>query len=466
MFSPLLDPDPILCTTGPNLNIQIDGGDKHFFSPGDTIIGTVSRQTPIVAPHCSIRLSLHGRSLVRILEWSGSHVKTHAGQVGLIRDLEHTQVLFEGPLHVAAGAGRVAQSWAFAVDLPSHVELERPDLGLGGNHHSFVAAAATHPHPLPQSFSCGAFPLRSSGHIEYYLKAVLQYRTHGGGEGSDGGRTLSATLPVEVRRRNHEPLPPPPPIADFGAVTRRQPTCVRSYRLLPGTDAARGRRLSLLLLQKAHSAVGSSRVPALHGEWELTTPTVVQPGNPARLVPVSVRLVPDDARSSAAVRGSPPRIRLLALRLRVHGLAVVQCRGGWRPTPRTQTCSRETECRIWPPPGPPPAPVYIPCTDGSPALDVAAEAGFLLPALTPTFETFNIRLYYRFEYRLHVEIAGDDVEVLFSEEVTVLPPLGDGPRRASLEGRSESWIRPPCESEPPPSFDEAMLGEGLGRLQV
>ncbi|TLD27339.1 hypothetical protein PspLS_05123 [Pyricularia sp. CBS 133598] len=490
--------DPIYRTASPQLNIQIEGGDKHLFSPGDTIVGNVTRQAPIVAPNGSVRLSLHGRSFVKVDESVGGRDRTYTGQVRLLQDLKNTQVLFEGPLHVAEGPDGVAQSWAFAVDIPTHVELERADLNLGGNQHSFVPVPAdtTGAYPLPQSFSCnscGNFSGHSSGRIEYYLKAVLTYRTRGGGS----GRSVLATLPIKIRTPNHDP-----PIADFRPIKRKRLTFVQSFRLLPGMEATSGK---LSLLQRAQSAVGSSRVPMLWGQWELTSPTVVQPGNPTPL-PISLRFIPDDKRSTPGVSGNPPKIRLLSLLLRVQSLAVVQCRGGWTPVPRRQTCTRTAECGIWPPregrlasrhllqrkewkairDGQ--APVYVPCTDEWPALDIGAEAGFnlggggwgaaqlLLPLLTPTFETFNIRQHYRFEYEIEAEVAGEEVKVPFSEVVTVLPQSEDGPGGASqalvaegadgewtsspLEGRSESWIRPPCESGAPPSFNEAVSGGG------
>ncbi|KAI6353680.1 hypothetical protein MCOR31_010902 [Pyricularia oryzae] len=494
MFS---SPEPIFRTTSPQLNIQLDTGDKHSFSPGDTIIGRVVRQAPIVAPHGSIRLSLHGRSLVRVDESSGGKDKTYTGEVRLLQGGRHTRVLFEGPLHVAEGPGGVAQSWAFAVDVPTHVELERADLGLGGNQHSFVPVppdCTTGRYALPQTFSRTGG--RSSARIEYYLEAVLQYRTHGG----SSGRTVAATLPVGIRTPNHAP-----PIADLRPVKRRRLAFVQSFRLLPGMDGPSAR---LSLLQRAQSAVGSRRVPMLWGQWELTSPTVVQPGNPTPL-PICVRFIPDARRSSPAVRGSPaPTIRLLSLVLRVQSLAVVQCRGGWADgAPRRQTCARARECAsIWPPRGAGlpgrhllgrkewravcerQAPVYVPCADEWPALEVGAEAGFslggggqgagrlLLPLLTPTFATFNVRQHYRFEYEIEALVAGEEVKIPISEVVTVLPPSEDGPGGAPqvatpgdaqgewtpspLEGRSESWIRPPCESGAPPSFDEAVSGAG------
>lgn len=180
------------------------------YKPGDTIIGYVFRQVPVLvgAESVTVTIQLIGQAKTEITEWSdhtGESQRSSMSCVNLFSPDDSTiQTLHRGPLHIprtvpglpddeiephSSDEENIGQLWPFSIIIPSQA--------LDGFGHSLATAGRSDneafqrwyssiamnkdgrvgPHPLPSSLyiqrrECGPGEFLS-GYIEYFLEARL-----------------------------------------------------------------------------------------------------------------------------------------------------------------------------------------------------------------------------------------------------------------------------------------------------
>ncbi|CVL02486.1 uncharacterized protein FMAN_00015 [Fusarium mangiferae] len=458
--------------TGPSmssaLGIRLEGN-QNSYSPGDTIIGCVYRQSPIVSPDSSVTISLSGRAKSKIVihRAETNNAASYRGRFNLIPESACSQKIFQGPLHIESGGDE--QTWPFAITLPKHVDPK--DLQGGRQEHSYLPLGATD-HVLPSTYTLRALG-ETEGFVEYFVKATLRVTGKGHID------TTEAVLPFNVIN-----LSPDPPIADFGLKGSRSRQTMSSYRLVPGME-----NVKLSFSQKIKQSFSASSVPEFAYNLLVDVPTVIQLENPTP-IPFKLRVVPDLSATSEILKEIPQKVKLISVSMRIVSSTEVICEG----TLFSQTNEKREEIdlcvesalnRIQ-------DDIYIPCTDEGPPLDIGAMLGLRLEQLrpgtphrpsnlvklNPTFATYNIRLSHRLTWKVIGTIAGERFSALGAVPIRILMPsdergrLGekDSVQRDGTEAafhsapgpsqlqRNESWIQPP-DDDAPPSFTEVVREE-------
>ncbi|KAF4974602.1 hypothetical protein FZEAL_8529 [Fusarium zealandicum] len=446
-------------TSSPALGIRLEG-DQTDYAPGDTIIGCVYRKMHAVSPKSSVGISLHGRSKSKIDEQHGQHHTTYRGRFSLIPEGRYAQKLFEGPLHVA---GYVEQAWPFAITLPTHVDPGH--LNGGTQDESCIPLDATD-HVLPSTYAWNSSGT-TQGFVEYYLKAGLRMNCQNNVE------VVEATLPFRVTSLN-----PDPPIADFQPQSSRNASSVSSYRLIPGLEDA-----NLSWSQKMKQSFRTPSVPAFWFNLEVELPSIVQLDNPTP-IPFRLRAMPDWPRTTAILQNVPQQMKLTWISLHVAATTKIICAGTRHPHSK----DKETELDLYIQDAMRARgkAIYIPCNGEAP-VDVGELIGIRIgrqgnassrrpsngQGLTPSFTTYNIRHTHRLNWVLRAEVVGETFELTGTRLITLLMPSDEhghpnvpGPSRPPLEGRSESWIQPPGESDAPPSFAQVEKEESKAQNEA
>ncbi|KAF5639072.1 hypothetical protein F52700_4241 [Fusarium sp. NRRL 52700] len=453
------------------LGIRLEG-DQHSYCPGDTIVGCVYRQSPIVSPDSSVTISLSGRTKSKIVVHRASTNNTtdYRGRFNLIPESVCSQKIFQGPLHIESGGDE--QTWPFAITLPKHIDPKY--LQCGRQDQSYLPLSATD-HVLPSTYTLRSLG-ETEGFIEYFVKATLRVT-------AKGHITMTeAVLPFNVIN-----LSPDPPIADFGLKSSRSRQTMSSYRLVPGMEDVK-----LSFSQRMKQSFSTSSVPEFVFNLLVDVPTVIQLENPTP-IPFKLRVVPDSNATSEVLKEIPQKVRLSSVSIRIVSSTEVICEG----TLFSQTNEKREEIdlnvesairRIQ-------SDIYIPCTDEGPPLDVgemidlrleqlrpgSSHRPSSLAKLNPTFTTYNIRHSHRLTWKVMGEIAGERFSALGAVPVNILMPSDERGRsgekylsdraetEAAFDGgagpsslqRNETWIQPPDEDDAPPSFTE-VVGEGKG----
>ncbi|KAF5593499.1 uncharacterized protein FSUBG_9801 [Fusarium subglutinans] len=453
------------------LGIRLEGNQRSY-SPGDTIIGCVYRQSPVVSPDSSVTIALSGRAKSKIVihRASTNSTASYRGRFNLIPESVCSQKIFQGPLHIESGGDE--QTWPFAITLPKHVD---PKYLQGGRQdQSFLSLGATD-HVLPSTYSLRSVG-ETEGFVEYSVKATLRVT------GKGHINMTEAVLPFNVIN-----LSPDPPIADFGLKGSRSRQTMSSYRLVPGMEDVK-----LSFSQKMKQSFSTSSVPEFVYNLLVDVPTVIQLENPTP-IPFKLRVVPDLNATSEIIKEIPQKVKLSSVSMRIVSSTEVICEG----TLFSQTNEKreEIDLRLESAMSRIQGDIYIPCTDEGPPLDIGALLGLRLEQLrpgsphrpssltklNPTFTTYNIRLSHRLTWKVIGEIAGERFSALGAVQLKILMPsdergrLGeknsvqrteteesfDGAPGPSQLQRNESWIQPPDEDDAPPSFNE-VVEEGKG----
>ncbi|KAJ5728705.1 uncharacterized protein N7483_003213 [Penicillium malachiteum] len=172
-----------------DLKVEIAAPQGWTFAAGDSIIGTVTRRSPVVTPDATLRLILKGH--LEVIDRNATsmgpdlsmgphhHHMPSISSRAVDRQLwiPKTQVLFQGPLHLSEATDEPI-SWPFEFHIPDSPDIPTRDREtkkqmLPSEYEALVSG------PLPGSFSCSGQSVRSSFFIEAYLEAELKY-THGG----------------------------------------------------------------------------------------------------------------------------------------------------------------------------------------------------------------------------------------------------------------------------------------------
>lgn len=262
------------------------------FSPGDTIIGSVNRRTPIVAPDATVTIYLMGRVKTKITKehhtQQGNRTEHYRGRWSLI-DSHTIQTIHRGPLHLPAGQGSL--SWPFSITIPT-----RPNESVARDHEnieSYLPLNNVFEHCLPGTFysSSSGWSTSSECFVEYYLESLLRYHRGGSQE------THNAMLPVYVQQPYWRPL-------SHELVQRTFQHRVQTQRLLPGMEHA-----ELTLKQKTQKLFSSSKVPTFGFGVTIKCPHEIQLENPSPLSLV-IEVSPMAATISPSIKDTPQKIHL------------------------------------------------------------------------------------------------------------------------------------------------------------
>lgn len=439
----------------PMLGIRLECGQTEF-APGDTVTGYVYRQAQIVSPNASIILRLHGRTKSRIHFSRGDFGnETYRGRFNLINTADHTQKLFQGPLHIPDGSDE--QVWPFTITLPMYVD--HTTLGEVPEVNSWLpyTTGDVATRPLPSTFhqQHSGFRATIEGFVEYFLQAELKVTGQGSSDVNE------AMLPLNVRT-----LDPNPPIADFKLMPLRSSRAISSFRLIPGNED-----VELSFSQKTKQLFGSRKVPTVKFNAEVDFPTVIQLENPNH-IPFLVRLIPDWENSSQIIKGIEQKARLRLFTMSIVAQTEVMCQGTF--SPQCADDREELDLNISPAMAGIASEIYIPCSDRLPPADIGeminlrvgcqGRLGQVGPSssrgkLYPTFKTYNILHTHKLNWQIRVEIAKEDLIITGTAKVTLLTPSDEGQSQMTSAPNpvlqtSESWMKPPAEEQAPPSFTQ------------
>ncbi|KAK7429171.1 hypothetical protein QQZ08_004386 [Neonectria magnoliae] len=446
------------------LGIRLQG-DVAEYAPGDTIVGCVFRKTYVVSPNALVQISLHGRTKSKmVVTRGGNSSSTYRGRFTLIDERDSALKIFQGPLHIPSLG---EQMWPFAITIPLHPNPKFLALGVL-QEQSYLPLDPGHvaTQALPSTFKLDSTGGSTEGFIEYFLKAELRASRDGSVDVTD------AVLPLRVVNLSVDP-----PIADLGLRASREPRSVASYRLVPGMQET-----ELSISQKMKQSLNFSSVPAFWFTAEIEAPTRIQLENP-NPIPFRIRVVPNFERTSEIIQGVPHKVRLTSVHIRVEVTTEIRCEGTFSPHHKTKT--REIDLLSQ---GVIPTltkPIWIPCTNEWPPIDIGALANLRFgrrgrigpvqprygPDVYPTFTTYNIRHSHRLTWYVRGNIAGEGFYVSGGHPVALLmasDERGQGavlPAEASSRQvtapstfepgeRSVSWIQPPPWSDGLPTFAE------------
>ncbi|KAJ5999396.1 hypothetical protein N7451_007206 [Penicillium sp. IBT 35674x] len=293
------------------------------YSPGDTIIGSVVRKSPIVSPEATLKIWLTGMTSVRILRAGymqlDSDHECYINKWTLLEPEEH--LVFSGPLHHPENS-KEPLSWSFSLPIPS-----KPKAYIMDGHQlqaTFVPFDQHHPayNVLPGTLrtSCNGYSPRSTAVIEYELHARLYY-DRGGSK-----KAQFATVPITLRQS--------PGSADTLHISKggsSYPTKVRSQRLLP---ELKDKELSIR--QKTIKLFASSKVPVFWFKTIIESPPVVQVDNPHPLpISLSITTLIGNDRTSKSIEYIVQRVQINYVKILVKSSTTVIAPGGFTSSVHT-----------------------------------------------------------------------------------------------------------------------------------
>jgi hypothetical protein len=384
------------------------------------------------------------------------------------------------PVHVPDDGG--IGSWPFSIEIPTHIDPKKfPKLHQNYANSAYIptdaATAATC--RLPPTFNMG-YESSTNGFVEYYIKATLVSWSAGWREEEE------AILPITLIDK-----PTAPPVVNFGLTQRRRQMKVSSFKLLPNMEST-----SLSFTQRRQQMFSSNKVPQIGGRMEVDLPAVVQLDNPTP-IPVNLRFVPLAETTSSSMCGIPAKIELLEFAVAISSRTLVL-------SSRVANSMAEDSIKlqVWPTSrsvraaGVDGSPIYIPCGDEWPALDVGERCLLVMRRLQrmndlnkkyplrADFQTYSIKHWHKMSFEFIVGVGGEKIKMGWTERVRILPPSDDRCSSSSnsdsssqigenavegshllLQPRSESWIRPPDLADAPPSFAEVQREDILRRSQ-
>lgn len=438
--------------SSPALSIELAAPTGWMFAAGDTVIGSVVRELPFVAPEAQLTIRLMGRAKAKIVESRGeSGSITYRSSFNFFETAstlsETRQILHQGPLHIEKGS-QGSRAWHFSIPIPFESGID-PRAAAHNAESSLLPVTPDHlqAQGLPPTFA--AWDSRRECFVEYYLQAALDFEQGG------NKTTINAALPITVR-----PELGPASISDWKTQMLRKTGDVKSYHLAPGMESA-----ALSFRQKGKQFFKSSSVPRLLYVIELGVPSLVQLDHPAWM-PLTLRLVPDQQWTSDVLHGGRIKAVLNWIKLTIKPSTDL----------RATKLSGKSKCDTHygeVNPGLEKAfdlldePIVLLIEEShSEAVDIGAAlqlrlsrdglfAGdkrlMLTPCVLPGFTTYNIRHTHGFVYEVSISIA--DKETLFKWE-----PVSTKVLAAPTE---DSTAAPPPEPGPSlPSFEDVMRETG------
>ncbi|KAJ6440587.1 catabolite repression protein CAT5 [Purpureocillium lavendulum] len=439
---------PASRTASSTLAISLAAPPNWSFAAGDTIIGSVARQLPLVAPEATVTIRLLGRAKVKITVSRGNNRHdVYRSRVNFFTAApsETQRVVFHGPVHIPQGGD--AQSWPFSLAIPTSPMIANLQ-GLS-RECSFLPLSPEEVanHPLPGTFSSSDHGLstRSECYVEYYLEATMRFAHKG------SISVMTATQPVLMRHPSTSL-----PITDFRLMQKPWPRSVRSYRLIPGQETA-----DLSFKQKSQKFFGSSKVPQFNFKLHVWVPGVLQLDNP---MPVPIRLLvePLPQQTSADIADAVHAVTLNHIKVTVKSDTRVLAPGNWSGSPHDDYHRSSTNlgmetlfARLQ-------EAIKIPSAPGDVPIDIGlllqlrltsrglCTADTLLATaqyLRADFTTYSIRHTNSWKWSISYTIAGDKQKLEFEVPLAILPPP-DG-RQIEQPEQADQRIAPPAYAPPP-----------------
>ncbi|KAJ5500973.1 hypothetical protein N7527_012094 [Penicillium freii] len=407
---------PTQTTGGPNLNISIAAPPIWTYAAGDTIIGSVNRDSHIVAPDAKISLTLIGRTRARLIT---EGYPSKASSYGNWKLFElPSQTLLRGPIHIPSPS--TPTDWInipFSINIPEAASLSAV------RHHtqeeSFIPLEAhcITQHPLPGTFSTEWTGAKVC--IEYYLQAQLRYIRNG------LWYVQRATAPITLGY----------PTVDGSGIRFALQRCsmvsrVRSQRLLPSM-----RDVDLSLTQKTRKILGLSSVPGFSFEVVMSVPVAIQLDDSSP-IPLLIRVIPQRDGSSSAIWDVVQRVDVIAVKMSILSkveIVLKPSEESFHRIPNDEHVSvqhlglekafEQRKDPIVTFAGPSDTPVDI----GRVLRLVLRHDGLMsdgkrlsvLASIQPSFVTFNTRLSHSIIWQTSLSIAGETRTVSMTTVVTV-----------------------------------------------
>ncbi len=443
----------------PALSIALAGSSKHVFQAGETIIGKVVRRQHIVAPECQVTIQLLGRAKTKIVVTrsnanGGTRHETYRSRYNFFGYYapETSQVIYSGPLHVAAEQADAAE-FPFAVTIPQHPSTQ---LSREADRNSFLPtdAASVATQLLPPSYA--SYHRHKEGYVEYWLEAQLN---PGPGTNNKAVTAAQSTQPILLGApRTLEPVPKM--VKTFASPAHS----ITSYKLIHGME-----EVELTFKQKSKQFFHTSSVPSLSYSIHMGLPVVMQL-QAHDTIPLTLRLSPTAAGTSDDVRKTTQKATVNQITVHLKNYTVIRAGEHFFGDAREASMSDTIDLHFDKALKSLPAPMIIDIgLDGEP-IDLGAlfdirlsELGlcsgneklatnWFAPPITPSFTTYNMKATHALKVVISITICGKEYSDTFKFESQIMPPPAVAPKPQagpSSGARLEVGLAPP-------SFAEAM----------
>ncbi|KAJ5934858.1 hypothetical protein N7466_004405 [Penicillium verhagenii] len=410
-----------------NFKFDIAAPPSWSYDPGGVIIGHLMRYAPINSHQATVEVALVGRALAKLhagpSKGEGDDGSSSTSQYTLLRG--KPEIIFRGPVHLSESSAQPL-SWPFSVRIPTE-----PETSVREGHKrgaSFLPLRGDDPshHVLPGTFSLAKTkttrPITCK--VEYSLEATLEYH-------DEGRQICRASYPVTFRHPEGNARN----FYDLKTITAR---CrVSSQRLLPGMENA-----DLSLKQKASKFIGSSSVPELHYELDLSLPVAIRIEDP-RPFPVMLGITMLHMETSSCIRSVPQDIQISSIKLTLncitgilvdlHGKVSVEAiRTGQFPpgehivshTLKLKSAFQDLGYPLKINTGADDAPVPI-----GDIFSLGLRSGGLISGrkyfanascVCPDFTTYNIEHRHSWRWQIFLNVAGENHEIKIDNPVEVL----------------------------------------------
>lgn len=443
------------------LSIALAGSSKHIFQAGDTIIGKVMRRQHIVAPECQITIRLLGRAKTKIVVTrsngnGGTRHDTYRSRYNFFghNAPETSQVIFSGPLHVAADQGEPAE-FPFAVTIPTtpsaHLSREAERNSFLPTDPDSVAMQS-----LPPTYA--SYHHHKEGYVEYWLEAQLN---PGPGTNNKAVTPAQSTQPILLGApRTMEP------IQKMVKTVSSERHSITSYKLIPGMEEA-----ELTFKQKSKQFFHTSSVPSLSYTIQMGLPVVLQL-QPHDTLPLTLHLTPTTEATSPEVRKTTQKATINYINVHLKNYTLIRAGEHFLGGPRESSMSDTVDLHFEKALQSLPNPMIVDIDPNSHRIDLGAlfdlrltESGlysgseklssvWLGPPITPSFTTYNMTASHGLKVSISVTVCGKEHSDSFKFETRIMSPPAMPPSGQPSPGPSSA---PEIEAGPaPPSFAQAM----------
>ncbi|KAH8692319.1 hypothetical protein BGW36DRAFT_303750 [Talaromyces proteolyticus] len=422
-----------------SLQIDVASPPSWTFAAGDTIIGTVIRLSPIVAPEATVTIDLIGRVKTKISvrknTGNGTRTEHYRGRWILIRT---SQVLHRGPLHLAEGHGIGSDclSWPFSIEIPT-----RPLASLAQNNsdqQSYLPLNNVAEHPLPGSFYSfrNGWSTKSEAFVEYYLESTIRYTRKGSYE------TGNATRPVTLQHPSSGSIP-----ASQQLQRRTFQITVQTQRLLPGMEHA-----ELSFTQKTKKFFHSSKVPTFGFNIEIHLPSAIELEIPSP-IPFVIKFSSNTVSTSPIIQDTVQTVRLNSVRMLLKSTTTVIAPGNFLASnTHNDTQSNEHDLGLHTIFSKLEKPIEFESTKGDQEVDIGTMLQLILcpnglytgsrrlglvSPISPDFVTYNIKHWNALLLEFLFTVADEKVERKFSVPIKIMPPARQRPELPEYSKKQE-----------------------------
>lgn len=418
----------VVASNNADLSIHLDSLDS--FLPGQKITGYVSRTSRWVNTETNISIALHGKCNTELFSRDSYQCR---GSVELFGRNGVRQELFHGALHVTTTSRPDENKWLFAIDIPIHPDAQSLRLHPLGKA-SYLPLLLKKEHTPPPSFdlgSSGVFASRGgSAAVEYYLEATMTT--------ANLSTPIVARLPIQLRCESS-----PFPITDFDIkLHSRQFYTVTSSNLLP----ANMQISKVSVGSKVGRVLRPSKAPRLTFCLEISVPSVLQRDSPYQ-IPFEMRAIPQWLETSECIANVRYTINIEELKVAIRSTSSIMgiASGALGPVPVVREDNFTTKILLadYTKPknvsrvdnqGGPYKTSLLTENGYSMTLPIDEDAGPLKFGEVldlnmqrgqngidaPTFITYNIKRTYELEWRMTLEVGGENVKVKGRHPVLIM----------------------------------------------